>query len=292
MELYLTKEKLVYDGSQDLYIGKIGRKRLYCLNDVCRIFGIFFRDTKKNLVENGNYSIGVMIQRKKRYMENTFIDYDGLIEVLLMSRYDSVAFKKWVDSIPETAFKKCQKYVKKTETSTARSIANKNTVTKKSASTASKTVKSKSVESKNTEAKSVESRSVESNLVETNESRVEKGILAFKIDQISNDGIDTSESPTEDAEIDIKGDMIHSICNKERYSVETLVYCLGRLNFCARIAYYNNKLIDFDKAVKHLNWIDDLRRALKRKYGNTPYYRESPSSVRTREEIAKLKEKR
>ena len=292
MELYLTKEKLVYDGSHDLYVGKIGRKRLYCLNDVCRIFGIFFRDTKKNLVENGNYTVGVMIQRKKRYMENTFVDYDGLIEVLLMSRYDkSVGFKKWVDSIPETAFKKCQKYIK-SEAITARSKANKNTNSNVSVSAERKTAKSKSVESKNTESKIVESKTVESDLVETNESRIEKGILAFKIDQINNDGIDTSESHTEDAEIDIKGDMILSICNKERYSVETLVYCLGHLNFCARVAYYNNKLIDFDKAVKHLNWIEDLRKALKRKYGHTPYYRECPSSVRAREEIAKSKEKR
>lgn len=292
MELYLTKEKLVYDGSQDLYIGKIGRKRLYCLNDVCRIFGIFFRDTKNDLVQNGNYTVGVMIQRKKRYMENTFVDYDGLIEVLLMSRYDkSVGFKKWVDSIPDASFKKCQKYVK-SEISTARSKANKDTVTHKTETATSKTSNPKSVESKNIETKIVESKSVESNLVETNESRVEKGILAFKIDQINNDGIDTSESPTEDAEIDIKGDMILSICNKERYSVETLVYCLGHLNFCARVAYFNNKLIDFDKAVKHLNWIEDLRKALKKKYGHTPYYRECPSSVRAREEIAKLKEKR
>ena len=27
MEIYLTKEKLVYDGSHDLYIGKIGSSR-------------------------------------------------------------------------------------------------------------------------------------------------------------------------------------------------------------------------------------------------------------------------
>lgn len=266
MELYLTKEKLVYDGSHDLYISKIGRKRLYCLNDVCRIFGIFFRDTKKNLSDNCNYMVGVMIQRKKRYMENTFIDYDGLIEVLLMSRYDkSVVFKKWLDSIPESSFKKCKKYVRK-------SICNP--CQKSSKPT---TAKNEKVEIKNVGVRSVEepTRSI---VIPT----------SFAKECVNTTSI-VSESHTENNKMDISNDMILSICNKEKWSVEMLVVHLDHLCFASKIAYLNNNLIDFDNAVSHLAWIEDLRMALKKKYGSTPYYRYCPSTVLMQEKLSKMK---
>lgn len=278
MNIYLTKEKLSYDGGQDLYIGKINRKRLYCLNDVCRIFGIFFRDTKNSLEEGGRYVCGIMIKRKKRCSENTFTDYDGLIEVLLMSRYDkSSSFKKWIDSIPETSFKKCQKYTKK-EIKSVRPNANKHN---KSSQTPNNVVETGKQRVSSVETKSVEFPQKETPQVESSESRVTQS-------SSKKSSSENTKSPTLNAQ-SVNPNVVASIgkppvdgileyCKINDYSVDTLLFFLSHVRNMTKERYIESG-IDYMKSLSYLKWLDDFIDFTRDLYHTSPYYLKSPRMV-------------
>jgi len=275
MNIYLTKEKLSYDGGQDLYIGKINRKRLYCLNDVCRIFGIFFRETKKSLEEGGHYVCGIMIKRNKRCAENAFTDYDGLIEVLLMSRYDkSSTFKKWIDSIPDTSFKNCQKYTKK-EAKQARPNANKNN---KSSQTSINVVETGKQRVDSVETKTVEFPKQEGQQVESSKSRVTPSSFQKEKEKVKH-----STNGKSDDDSNIK-DIIVDFCKYENMKIDTLLFCLSHVESMTK-SNYEQCLgpVASLRALTNLRWLRDLQIFIKAKYKDSPYFDQLPSTVAYKE---------
>lgn len=275
MNIYLTKEKLSYEGGQDLYIGKINRKRLYCLNDVCRIFGIFFRDTKKSLEEGDHYVCGIMIKRKKRCSENTFTDYDGLIEVLLMSRYDkSSSFKKWIDSIPETSFKKCQKYTKK-ESKSVRPNANKNN---KSSQVSNNEVETGKQRVGSVETKTVEFPKPETSQVESSESRVTQS----SSQQSSLENEEHTNRPTPSIKPKVSSstgkpiDAILEYCKINDFSIDTFLFFLTHVRNMTKERYMEGGM-GYMEAVHYLKWLDNFGDLVREVYKTSPYYLQRPS---------------
>ena len=274
MNTYFTKEKLCYNEGLDLYIGKIQRKRLYCLNDVCRIFGMFFRDVKNELEKSGHYIIGIMVKRNIRCSENTFTDYEGLMEVLLMSRYDkSSKFKAWIDAIPSTSFKRVQKYSKRT-TKTARLNANNKIVNTRN--------NTKIVDDTN-------SCNKYDHVVELPKGDVQTGVFqSTKFNETSlcqryGVGIHNQCMP---GSLDNGKDFILDFCKYEDISVAMLIFYLSHVGKMTRCLYRNSlDITDCNDADNNLKWIDDLQYFLKNKYNGTPYYDQPPKLVALKEKI-------
>lgn len=113
MDIKTTNEKVISKSFGDLYIGKIGKKNIYCLRDICKSLHIYVKEGLGVLEKRGIQPIGVMVKRGSLYKENKFVDYNGVLEILLASNKNIACdYKAWIDSIPEENFKSCPIYHK------------------------------------------------------------------------------------------------------------------------------------------------------------------------------------
>lgn len=44
MDIKTTNEKVISESFGDLYIGKIGKKNIYCLRDICKSLHIYVKE--------------------------------------------------------------------------------------------------------------------------------------------------------------------------------------------------------------------------------------------------------
>lgn len=220
-----------------------------------------------------------MIKRKKRCSENIFTDYDGLIEVLLMSRYDkSSSFKKWIDSIPESAFKKCQKYTKKE--AQARSNANK---INKSSQVSNNVVETGKQRVDSVETKSVEFPKSDTQQVEFSESRVTQPSFkqsSFKQSSSENTKPETSPTPSitpgVSQSVSKPVDAISEYCKIYDYSIDTFLFFLSHVRNMTKERYMEGGM-GYMEAVSYLKWIDDFIDIIRDMYKTSPYYLQNPS---------------
>lgn len=113
MDIRTTNEKVISESFGDLYIGKIGKKNIYCLRDICKSLHIYVKEGLGFLEKRGIQPIGVMVKRSALYKENKFVDYNGVLEILLASYKDIACdYKAWIDSVPNEKFKSCPIYHK------------------------------------------------------------------------------------------------------------------------------------------------------------------------------------
>lgn len=84
---------------QDLMIVEINGEFHFLLKDLCRILGIGNPTDVKNRLDDGVVSIEVIQDRLGRNQKATFVNEDGLYEVILDSRKpEAKRFRKWITS--------------------------------------------------------------------------------------------------------------------------------------------------------------------------------------------------
>ncbi|HSH51696.1 MAG TPA: Bro-N domain-containing protein, partial [Bacteroidales bacterium] len=91
----LTK---VFDGHELTIIEKNGEP-IFMLSDVCKILGIGNPTDVKNRLDDGVVSIEVILDSLNRQQKATFVNEDGLYDVILDSRKpEAKQFRKWITS--------------------------------------------------------------------------------------------------------------------------------------------------------------------------------------------------